>query len=149
MKKNYPIIQLSNYPINFHLGFTLMELLVVISIIAILVTIGLSSFATAQKKGRDARRKGDLTSLSNALEQYYSVCGFLYPTPAGNFYGPVICTTPGVSIAIMPTGVSDPRGLTSYYCPAPATSNCTSTAYTACGVLESETPNTFCIMNTQ
>ena len=131
------------------LGFTLMELLVVISIISILVTIGLSSFSTAQKKGRDVRRKGDLSSLSNALEQFYSVCGFNYPTPEGDFYGPVICTTPGVSIAIMPSGVSDPRGTPPYYCPDPVVSTCTATEYKACAVLESEVPNTFCVTSKQ
>lgn len=49
-------------------GFTLIELLVVIAIIAILVTIAIASFTSAQAKGRDARRKGDLDAIKKALE---------------------------------------------------------------------------------
>src|SRR3989338_3198993 len=62
-------------------GFTLLELLVVVGIITILVNMGLSSFSTAQKKGRDAKRKTDIRGIQGALEQYYSVCGFVYVTP--------------------------------------------------------------------
>lgn len=53
-------------------GFSLIELLVVIAIIAILTTLGVTSFSEAQKRGRDTQRKSDLQSLKGALEQYYS-----------------------------------------------------------------------------
>ncbi len=53
-------------------GFTLLELLVVISIIGILIALGVVAFSTAQKKGRDARRKGDMKAVQDGLEQYYS-----------------------------------------------------------------------------
>lgn len=135
-----------------NLGFTLLELMVAISIIAILITLGLSSYATAQKKGRDTRRKGDIKDIRTALEQYYSVCGFQYPTPDGSFYSPVICATPGVSIAIMPTVPADPRGTTPYYCPTPvppATESCNSDIYTVCAILEAETPPEYCLNNAQ
>jgi len=46
-------------------GFTLIELLVVISILAILITMGLTSFASAQRKGRDAKRKSDIREIKN------------------------------------------------------------------------------------
>jgi len=73
-------------------GFSLLELLVVISIIAVLLALGISSFNTAQKKARDAKRKNDVKDVSSALEQYYSVCGSLYPTPAGaSFYTSIVC----------------------------------------------------------
>jgi len=53
-------------------GFTLIELLVVVAIIGILAAVGLGQFHTAQKRGRDAQRKENLTSLSKALEMYYN-----------------------------------------------------------------------------
>ncbi len=129
---------------KFISGFTLLELLVVVSIIVILITMGMSSYATAQKKGRDAKRKGDIKDVQAALEQYYSVCGYSYPVTTG-FYSSIICTTPGISVAIMPTVPTDPRGTTPYYC----SGTCNSSGYTICANLESETPSTFCVTNQQ
>ena len=122
-----------------------MELLVVISIIAILITVGLTSFSTAQKKARDSKRKNDIKEVQTALEQYYSVCGSVYPTGADDsFYaGGIVCSSP--SLAMMPTVPSDPP----YYCPTPAATNCTSLTYQICASLESETPSTFCLTNQQ
>lgn len=55
-----------------NLGFTLLELLVVIGIISILVTLVSASYSSAQKKARDTRRKSDMKALQNCLEQSYS-----------------------------------------------------------------------------
>ena len=53
-------------------GFTLIELMVSISIIAILTALAAISFTTAQKKARDARRSQDMKLLQIAAEQYAS-----------------------------------------------------------------------------
>ena len=53
-------------------GFTLLELLVVITIIGLLASVGLASYTRAQARARDAKRQSDITSLRNALEIYYS-----------------------------------------------------------------------------
>lgn len=53
-------------------GFTLLELLVVMVILGLLAAIGLGSFMSSQRKGRDARRKADLTAIKSALELYYN-----------------------------------------------------------------------------
>ncbi len=52
-------------------GFTLIELLVVISILGILAALISGNFITSLKKGRDAKRKGDLEQITRALEMYY------------------------------------------------------------------------------
>lgn len=59
-------------------GFTLIELLVAISIIAILSAIGLVTFSSVLKQGRDSKRQSDLRSIQSALEQYYAD-QFFYP----------------------------------------------------------------------
>ncbi|HPJ17142.1 MAG TPA: prepilin-type N-terminal cleavage/methylation domain-containing protein [Candidatus Woesebacteria bacterium] len=53
-------------------GFTLVELLVVISIISILTIITVSQFQTAKRKSNDVQRKGDINSVSKALLTYYN-----------------------------------------------------------------------------
>lgn len=67
---------------KFSKGFTLVELLVVISILGILASIALVSFRSSQLRGRDAERKSDLKQISNALELYYSDYG-KYPDDSG------------------------------------------------------------------
>jgi len=61
-------------------GFTLIEILVVITIIAVLTAIAVISYSSTQKNARDARRKGDMRTIQNAFEQYYSDNVSKYPT---------------------------------------------------------------------
>lgn len=49
-------------------GFTLVELMVVIAIIAILAAVGITIFSGQQKSARDGRRKADIDSIAGALE---------------------------------------------------------------------------------
>jgi prepilin-type N-terminal cleavage/methylation domain-containing protein len=60
-------------------AFTLVELLISISIIGILTVIIAVSVAGAQRDGRDQRRIGDLKAIQNGAEQYYLLKGS-YPT---------------------------------------------------------------------
>lgn len=64
-------------------GFTLVELLVTITIIAILAAIGLVTYSVALKQGRDSKRQSDLRAIQSALEQYNSDQLF-YPYASGN-----------------------------------------------------------------
>ena len=63
-------------------AFTLLELLVVIAIIGILISLGVASFSNAQRKSRDSRRREDLKSVQNGLEQYYADNNGSYPSEA-------------------------------------------------------------------
>lgn len=49
-------------------GFTLVELMVVITIIAILSVVGVTVFSSAQKNARDGRRRAEIQAIANALE---------------------------------------------------------------------------------
>lgn len=61
-------------------GFTLVELLVVITIIAILATIGMTIFSGVQKAARDTKRRGDIDALQKAVAQY-SLINKSFPVP--------------------------------------------------------------------
>lgn len=52
-------------------GFTLVELLVVMSILGVLMTIAGITFRSSQLKGHDAQRKSELKEVVNALELFY------------------------------------------------------------------------------
>lgn len=65
-------------------GFTLVELLISISIIAILSVVLSVSFSKVQKNGRDQRRISDLKAIQSAAEQYYLLSGS-YPNSV-NYY---------------------------------------------------------------
>lgn len=64
-------------------GFSLIELLVIISIISLLSTIVISSLEISRQKARDAVRKSDLHQIHNALELYYVTIGD-YPDNLGD-----------------------------------------------------------------
>ena len=52
-------------------GFTLVELLVVISIIGVLSTLAVVSLNNARQKSRDAKRVSDIKQVQTALELYF------------------------------------------------------------------------------
>jgi prepilin-type N-terminal cleavage/methylation domain-containing protein len=52
------------------LGFTLVELLIVIAIIGILATAAVVNLRTLKSKARDVRRLSDITQIRKALEVY-------------------------------------------------------------------------------
>lgn len=64
--------------INKKPGFTLFELLVTISIIAVLTAVAVVSFGGVTKKARDSRRMADLEKMRIALEAARQV-GNTYP----------------------------------------------------------------------
>lgn len=121
-------------------GFTLLELLVVVGIISILLAIIASSYSTAQKKTRDARRASDLKTIQQAAEQYYAVCGYSYPN-FGLGISPIICST----TPILPTDKlpKDPLG-DPYSC----SGTCDTSGFTICAP-DPEIETSICVSNQQ
>ncbi len=60
---------------NYKKGFTLIELIVVITIIGFLVSIVFVSFNGARAQSRDQKRISDIASIQLALEQYFNKNG--------------------------------------------------------------------------
>ena len=63
-------------------GFTLMELLIAITIMLIISGVSLSSFWQSQKKSRDTQRKSELAQVGRAIELYNEDFG-VYPSASG------------------------------------------------------------------
>jgi|SRR3972149_153773 len=70
--------------LSFPMGFTLLELLVVISIIGILAGLTLVSFTGAQRQARDTQRQSDLKQYQNLLEVHATNRRGLYPSKITN-----------------------------------------------------------------
>ncbi len=72
-------------------GFTLIELMVTIAVIAIMATVSVTIFAGAQKNARDGKRKGDVDALMSSLEVNRSTTGYqsLKPSQFANGVVPV------------------------------------------------------------
>jgi len=75
---------------NLKNGFTLVELLIVIAIIALLAGLILASYQEARRQARDDKRKADVQQIALALRLYYEKYGE-FPCEAGgsacNFTG--------------------------------------------------------------
>lgn len=102
---------------NHKKGFTLIEMLVVATIIALLAAGGVVSYITFGRQARDAKRKGDVEQIRAALEMYRSTNNY-YPNTTS------LLTSPVVYLQTYPT---DPKSGYAYvYTPRPA--GCTGTS---------------------
>ncbi len=90
-------------------GFTLIEILIVVAIIAILASVVLIGLGPTQQAGRDARRLSDLHQVQNGLELYYNRCGF-YPGPAQPAAGACDVYAAAASWAAMTTSLTTLKG---------------------------------------
>ncbi|MFZ2167290.1 MAG: type II secretion system protein [Minisyncoccia bacterium] len=73
-------------------GFTLIELMVVISIIGVLSSIVMSTFTQARAKARDASRQASMHTIVTALQEYYLEYGCLPITQGTTICGPATGT---------------------------------------------------------
>lgn len=66
-----------------HRAFTIIELMVVISVIMILTAFTIYSMGPARARSRDSRRITDANLIMTSLDQYYTSNLRTYPTPGG------------------------------------------------------------------
>jgi general secretion pathway protein G len=71
--RNYQFTNLPTYQLRIlDRGFTIIELLVVVSLIVILATIGMTQYRSAIVHAREATLKEDLFRMRDAIDQYYA-----------------------------------------------------------------------------
>lgn len=124
-------------------AFTLIEVLVVATIIGVLVTVTAVSFANSQKNSRNARRKADLETVRQALVLYRQDHGS-YGNVAGGFTTVVNNLSTGGYLTA--NSIADPKTGNPPYslsCISGAATNCNKVQLTAS--LENEIPVTYAV----
>lgn len=73
-------------------GFTLIELMIVVAVVAILATIAVPAYADHVRKSRRAQAKADLVEYAALAERFHSVNntyeGFTFPNGEGSIASP-------------------------------------------------------------
>lgn len=67
-------------------GFTLVELMVVVSIIAILSVVGVTVYSGIQTKAQDAKRRADIDAISNAIEVHFDSAAGKYAAGSDTWF---------------------------------------------------------------
>jgi prepilin-type N-terminal cleavage/methylation domain-containing protein len=111
-------------------GFTLIEVLVAATLVALLSTIGVSGFQSITRSGRDAVRKTDLEQIRSALE--------IYKAENGSYPGvtPPNCK-PEIPSDYITSFPKDPKDPIYWYCYKLVDS----LHYNLCARLENSTPS--------
>ncbi len=105
-------------------GFTIIELLVVIVVIAILIALTLPNLFGLQKRARDDTRKNDLKNVQSALGTYFNDTNN-YPSALSSLSPTYLNSVP-----------NDPRGGAYTYTPAPSGCTTACTSWTLSATLE-------------
>lgn len=124
-------------------GFTLIEVLVAVTIISVLVSIGVVSYASVNKRSRDAKRKGDVEQLRSALEMYRADIGYYPNIGSGSWSDASGLSTPLVS-TYLPAIPSDPKSTQTYRYEETNLSGGNYYGYCISVLLESENPSDTC-----
>ena len=111
-------------------AFTLVEILVVVTIMSLLASIAAVSYSQFVKQSRDARRKTDIEQIRAAIELYRNFKGE-YPTPGMVFGTDQIVDGSTVYMSKIPNDPKSPSYIYFYNRP-------TSTDYNLCAYVEGE-----------
>ena len=103
-------------------SFTLIEILVVVTIMSLLASIAAVSYSQFVKQGRDARRKTDIEQIRAAIEMYRNF-NSVYPSSVSFGTGTIADPAPGTTIYMSKTP-NDPMSISSsgyiyYYLSSP------------------------------
>lgn len=112
--KKYLNSQLTTHDSQLITGFSLIELVIAMAIIAIIAGALWGNFFTSLAKGRDSRRKQDLDSIAKGLELYYTD-NKVYPTalPA---WGSTFAHQSNSFVVYMQKVPADPASPNANYC---------------------------------
>ena len=87
-------------------GFTLIELMIVVAVVAILAAIAVPSYQEQVRKSRRAQAKADLVEYAQMAERFFTVnntyVGFTLPTTQSPREGGTAEGTAGPKVAIIP-----------------------------------------------
>lgn len=98
-------------------GFSFIEILVVVTIIGIIATLGMVTYTEFLKQSRDAKRKGDIEQIRAAIEMYRSNSA-TGSYPASLTFGGDICDDPPAcssGVYYLRTIPNDPIKTDTYY----------------------------------
>lgn len=87
-------------------GFTLIELMVSISIVAILATIGAVLYSSTQQTARNSKRSQDIQAIATALEVYKSANGKYLASSGYSSSNPVVNPATFVCISSLASSIS-------------------------------------------
>ncbi len=117
-------------------GFTFIELLVSVTIMAVMMAVAIVSYSSTNVRSRDAKRKADMETIRSALEICRSNTGE-YPAA---IYNSVVCSDTAVTLQNTP---KDPKTSNIYSYSRPTT-----TTYTLSANLELPTnPTAYSLVN--
>lgn len=128
-------------------GFTLIEVLVAVTIIAILISIGVVSYGSVNKRSRDAKRKGDVEQLRSALEMYRADNSY-YPNSGSGAWADASGLSTVLVSTYLPTIPSDPKSTQTYRYKATNLSGGNYYGYCMSALIESENPTDTCTADT-
>ncbi len=135
-------------------GFSLVELLITVSIIAILIAIGVASYATINRQSRDTKRKSDIEQIRSALEMYRADNGSYPSAGSGSWVAASSATdaliglTPSLVSTYLSVVPRDPKSAQNYMYLASNPSGGAYYGYCLSALLESENPTDTCTPST-
>jgi type II secretion system protein G len=128
-------------------GFTLVELLITVSIIAILIAIGIASYTTINRQSRDTKRRSDMEQIRSALEMYRADNGW-YPAAGSGSWTLATNLESDLVTAYILAIPADPKSTQYYMYRATTSNNGHYYGYCLGGTLESEDPTDSCTPDT-